>query len=79
MESSGLPRFVTISRFSELTGYTEVAVNSKIKRGDWLEGHVWLKAPDGRRLMDLQGYERWVMHGIPLPLELQQGRGNRKP
>ena len=53
-------RYVTIDKFCELTGYTEDAVKSKIKRGDWLEGAIHEKAPDGRRLIDLEGYESWV-------------------
>lgn len=56
-------RHVTIERFHELSGYTPDAVRSKIKRGDWLEGAVWIKAPDGRILIDLEGYERWVTGG----------------
>lgn len=56
-------RFVTLKQFETLTGYTVDAVNSKIKRGDWLEGAVFHKAPDGRNLIDLEGYETWVMHG----------------
>lgn len=54
------PRHVTIERFADLTGYTPDAVRSKIKRGDWLESYEWIKAPDGRVLMDLEGYERWA-------------------
>jgi hypothetical protein len=54
-------RYVTIERFAELSGYTPDAQRSKIKRGDWLEGAVWIKAPDGRILIDLEGYERWVI------------------
>jgi len=53
-------RFVTIEKFAELSGYTPDAVRSKMKRGDWLEGAVWIKAPDGRILIDQQGYERWA-------------------
>jgi hypothetical protein len=53
-------RWVTIKKFSEMSGYTANAVRSKIKRGDWLEGHVWIKAPDGRILIDVVGYESWV-------------------
>jgi hypothetical protein len=53
-------RHVTIPKFCELTGYSEDAVRSKQKRGDWLEGREWRKAPDGRILMDLEGYEKWV-------------------
>jgi hypothetical protein len=53
-------RRLTIEKFSAESGYTPDAVRSKIKRGDWLEGHVWIKAPDGRILIDIEGYEKWV-------------------
>jgi len=56
-------RFVTLKQFEALTGYTVDAINSKIKRGDWLEGAVFYKAPDGRNLIDLEGYEEWVVQG----------------
>ena len=55
-------RWLTIEKFSSESGYTPDAVRSKIKRGDWLEGHVWIKAPDGRILIDIEGYEKWVMN-----------------
>jgi hypothetical protein len=54
------PRYVTILKFCELTGYTEDAVKSKRRDGVWLAGQLWIKAPDGRILMDLEGYEAWV-------------------
>ena len=53
-------RFVTIKKFEELTGYSQDAIRSKIKRGDWLEGHMWKKAPDGRILIDTEGYLKWL-------------------
>lgn len=53
-------KWVTIKRFAELTGYTEDAIRSKIKRGDWLEGHVWKKADDGRILISVEGFNQWV-------------------
>ncbi|AIO96640.1 excisionase [Burkholderia pseudomallei] len=54
------PRYVTVLKFCELTGYTEDAVKSKRRDGVWLAGQLWIKAPDGRILMDLEGYEAWV-------------------
>jgi hypothetical protein len=54
---------VTIEKFHDLTGYTPDATRSKIKRGEWLEGALFRRAPDGRILMDLEGYEWWVIHG----------------
>ena len=55
-----MTRYVTIEKFSAESGYTPDAVRSKIKRGDWLEGEVWIKAPDGRILIDKEGFEKWV-------------------
>ena len=52
--------YVTIRKFCELTGYTEEAVNTKIKRGVWLENRVWRKAPDGHRLISMEGFWLWV-------------------
>lgn len=51
---------VTIPRFAKLSGYTEDAVRAKIERGVWLEGVVWLRAPDNRILISLQGYDSWA-------------------
>ena len=53
-------RFVTVGRASELTGYTEYAIRTKISRGVWLEGFEWTYAPDHRILIDIEGYERWA-------------------
>ena len=60
-------RYVTIEKDSDLTGYTPDAIRSKIKRGDWLEGAVWQRAPDGRVLIDLQGYDKWVEGSLQHP------------
>jgi hypothetical protein len=59
-------RYVTIKRFAELSGYSEAAVRQKIHTGVWLIDHVWVKAPDGRILIDIQAFERWVeKQGVP--------------
>lgn len=52
--------WVTIKKFVELTGYSEDAVRAKIKTGVWRQGEHLAKAPDGRILMNLQAYNRWV-------------------
>lgn len=57
-------RHVTIEKFADLSGYTPDAVRSKIKRGDWLQGFMWIKAPDGRNLIDLEGYEKWATGAV---------------
>lgn len=53
-------RYVLLSLANLITGYTVKAMQGKIHRGDWAEGKVWRHAPDGRILIDLQGYQRWV-------------------
>ncbi|MFC4309083.1 excisionase [Steroidobacter flavus] len=53
-------RYVLLPLAEALTGYTVKAMERKIERGDWQEGKVWRRAPDGRVMIDLQGYQRWV-------------------
>lgn len=52
--------WVTIKKFAELTGYSEDAVRAKIKNGIWRLREHYRKAPDGRVLINLQAYNRWV-------------------
>jgi hypothetical protein len=58
-------RYVTIRKFSSESGYTEAAIRSKIANGTWRNDYVWRKAPDGRVLIDVDGYEAWVEMGAP--------------
>lgn len=60
-------RHVTIAKAAAETGYSEDAIRSKIKRGEWLQDVVWIKAPDGRTLIDLEGYEQWATGAASLP------------
>jgi hypothetical protein len=53
-------RYVLMHLATTLTGYTVKAMQRKIERGDWVEGRVWKHAPDGRIVIDLVGYQRWV-------------------
>lgn len=61
-----LPPFVASARYvllplaSAITGYTVKAMQMKIQRGDWPEGRVWIRAPDGRTMLDVFGYQKWV-------------------
>jgi hypothetical protein len=61
-------RYVTISKFSAESGYTEDAVRTKIRDGIWPENKVWKKAPDGRILINTEGYDEWVETGGVLKL-----------
>lgn len=53
-------RYVRIVLAQALTGYTVRAIERKIERGDWVEGKVWRRAPDGRIVIDMTGYHQWV-------------------
>lgn len=59
-------RFVSVKRFAELTGYSAKAVYHKIEGGVWLELQQFRRAPDGRILIDVEGYERWVKGEDPV-------------
>jgi hypothetical protein len=59
--------WVTIKKAAELTGYTEAAIRSKIAEGVWVEGKVWKRAPDGRPLISMEGYEAWVDGDVSVP------------
>ena len=47
--------------------YAEPAIRTKIARGEKLEGRVWIKGPDGRILVDVEGYEVWATGGFRGP------------
>ena len=53
-------RYVLLPLANLVTGYSVKAMERKIERGDWEEGKVWRRAPDGRICIDLVGYEKWV-------------------
>jgi hypothetical protein len=56
----GTARYVRLPLANLLTGYSVKAMERKIERGDWQEGKVWRRAPDGRIVIDVLGYQRWV-------------------
>src|SRR5712671_1207829 len=87
-------RYQTISKFSIESGYTEWAIRGKIRDGVWLEGRVWVKAPDGRILISIEGYNLWAEAGLacapsvearsksPLPIagfDVVRGSGSSPP
>lgn len=53
-------RYVLMPLATTITGYTVKAMQRKIERGDWQEGKLWRRAPDGRIVIDLEGYQKWV-------------------
>lgn len=70
-------RYMTVRKFSVESGYTEAAIRSKIADGTWMKGYVWRKAPDGRVLIDVEGYEAWVETGKPSTANRAEGRRSR--
>ena len=53
-------RYVLLSLAQRITGYSVKAMERKIERGDWQEGQVWKRAPDGHIVIDMWGYQKWV-------------------
>ena len=53
-------RYVLLPVANATTGYSVKAMEGKIERGDWPEGRLWKRAPDGHILIDLMGFQRWV-------------------
>ncbi len=53
-------KYVRLSQFCSLTGYTEKACRRKMEQGVWVEGIHYRKAPDGNLLMNLEEFEKWV-------------------
>ena len=53
-------RWVTIKKFADETGYTVTSIRNKRRDGVWLEGDIWVKAPDGRLLFNVDRYYAWV-------------------
>ncbi len=54
-------RYILLPLAQAITGYSVKAIQCKIHRGEWPEGRVWRRAPDGHIVID--------------PRILQMGRG----
>lgn len=53
--------WVTIKKFSELSGYSEDAIRAKRKKGQWVIDQHLKKAPDGRILICIKEVEKWIV------------------
>ena len=49
-----------LEKFEQISGYTKRSVEAKILRGVWIEGREYVRAPDGRVLVDVDGYQKWA-------------------
>ncbi len=52
--------WVLIKKLTELTGITDDAVRAYIKRGVWLMGIHWKKAPNSRIFVNLEEIKKWI-------------------
>lgn len=53
-------RYVRIKLAESIIGYSEEAIQTKIQRGIWLEGHEYIRAPDGNILINIEGFNLWA-------------------
>ncbi|ANN76822.1 hypothetical protein BAU07_06570 [Bordetella flabilis] len=73
-------RFITIEKAAQSTGYTAAAIRTKIRDGIWAEGDVWTRAPDGRILIDIEGYNAWASRAAVRHPQKPTGKlGSRPP
>lgn len=56
-------RWVRINLVVEYTGYSDDAIRAKIRRGDWVKGPHWRKAPDGCLVFNLTRIQEWMSGG----------------
>ena len=54
--------WVTIKKFSEMSGYSEEATRQKIKKNQWQNRVHFKKAPDGRILINLVEVNKWIVN-----------------
>lgn len=48
-----------LEKYCELSGYSEGAVRKKISSGKWVEGQQYIKAPDRKIKIILEGVDKW--------------------
>ena len=63
--------YKTIRQFASESGYSEEAIRTKISRGVFRENEVWVRSPDSRVLISIQGFNLWVrneqVYELPVP------------
>ena len=52
--------WVLIKKLGEMTGYTEQAIRAKVKKGVWISGVHWRKAPDGHLFFSPTAIAAWI-------------------
>lgn len=52
--------WVTLNKANDIFGYSPEALRGKINRGQLAQGDHWRKAPDGRLLIHVERFNRWL-------------------
>ena len=52
--------WVLIQKLVEMTGYSEQAIRAKVKKGVWISGVHWRKAPDGHLFFSPSAITAWI-------------------
>lgn len=55
--------YVTQEVASMATGYSVKAIERKREEGVWVEGREWIRAPDGKPLISIEGFNKWAESG----------------
>ena len=55
--------YKTVRQFASESGYSEEAIRTKISRGVFREDEVWVRSPDNRVLISIEGFNVWVRKG----------------
>ena len=71
--------YKTVRQFASESGYTEEAIRTKISRGVFGENEVWVRGPDNRVLISIQGFNEWVRKGQELLKEVLTASSSVSP
>lgn len=64
-----LPPMLPAKKFEEIFGVTVKAIEGKIRRDTWKEGREFLRDPDKKIHVILEGYYKWLTKNLPKHLE----------
>lgn len=53
-------RYVSLDRFTKLTGYSTPSIYHQIEQGKWLQGDQFMVDENGQILVDMRAFYEWV-------------------
>tara|TARA_R110001606_G_scaffold118978_2_gene249829 strand:+ start:378 stop:656 length:279 start_codon:yes stop_codon:yes gene_type:complete len=71
--------YKTIRQFASESGYSEEAIRTKISRGVFREDEVWVRSPDNRVLISIEGFNVWVKKGQEFVKEVLTASSSHSP